>query len=86
MDIDNVFTRIGDFGSSQKKIFYILCPAQVFLGLHALVLAFIGPETEWTCGEKGLKDLASRCVEFETGRCSPEYSNDFSSIVSEVQL
>ena len=82
MDIDNVFTRIGDFGPSQKKVFYILSVGQTFLGLHALILAFIGPEADWTCGENG--DLAPRCAEFEAGKCSPEYHDGFSSIVSEV--
>lgn len=82
MDIDNVFTRIGDFGSAQKKIFYILCTCQIFLGCHALVLAFIGPEPEWSCGEK--KDEVERCTAFEKKDCSPIYSNEFTSIVSEV--
>lgn len=84
MDIDNVFTRIGDFGLSQKKIFFILSSAQTFLGVHALILAFIGPEPLWTCD--GETDPASRCAQFETGKCSPEYSDDFSSIVSQVAV
>lgn len=82
MDIDNVFTRIGDFGSAQKKIFYILCTCQIFLGCHALVLAFIGPEPEWSCGDK--KGEGERCMAFEKEDCSPVYSNEFTSIVSEV--
>lgn len=82
MDIDNVFTRIGDFGSAQKKIFYILCTCQIFLGCHALALAFIGPEPEWSCD--GKEDERERCTAFEKKDCSPLYSNEFTSIVSEV--
>lgn len=81
MDIDNVFARIGDFGSAQKKIFYILCTCQIFLGCHALVLAYIGLEPEWSCGGK---DEVERCAAFEKRDCSPIYSNEFKSIVSEV--
>lgn len=84
MDIDNVFTRIGEFGSAQKKIFYILCTNQIFLGFHALALAFIGPEPAWSCGRK--EDEAERCAAFEKKECSPLYSNEFTSIVSEVYL
>ena len=82
MDIDNVLAKIGDFGWSQKKIFYILCLSQTYLGFHALILTFIGPEPEWTCGGK---NQVLRCPPFENGECTPEYSDEFSSIVSEVE-
>ena len=81
MDIDNVFAKIGDFGSSQKKIFYILCLCQIYLGFQMLIITFIGPESQWTCGGK---NQVLRCPAFEKGECTPEYSDDFTSIVSEV--
>lgn len=81
MDIDNVFARIGDFGWSQKKIFYILCLCQTYLGFHVLILTFIGEEPEWSCGGK---NQVLRCPPFEKGECAPEYSDEFSTIVSEV--
>lgn len=83
MDIDNVFAKIGDFGSSQKKIFYILTVCQIFLGFHMLILTFIGAEPDWTCGGK---NMVLRCAALEKEECSPTYIDDFTSIVSEVSF
>ena len=82
MDIDDVFTKIGDFGSSQKRIFYILSTCQTFIGFHVLILAFIGPEPVWNCVGNGGQVVG--CPAYERGECSPVYSDEFSSIVSQV--
>lgn len=84
MDIDDVFARIGDFGSAQKKIFYILSTCQTFLGLHALILSFIGPEPVWECVGNGGQIMD--CPAYERGKCYPVYIDEFYTIVSEVNL
>ena len=81
MDIDSVLGRIGDFGSAQKKIFFILSIGQTFLSFHMLILAFIGVEPEWNCGGK---NQVLRCSALEKEECVPKYWDDFTSIVSEV--
>ena len=86
MDIDDVFTRIGDFGSAQKKIFHILCTCQIFLGCHALVLTFIGAAPDWGCEDGKDTGAHDKCTMFEQKHCSPLYSTEFSSIVSEVLI
>lgn len=92
MDIDDVFTQIGVYGTSQKKIVYILGSSHIYLCFHALILSFIGSEPDWSCaaGAFGTGETVTPrlkdCVAYEKGRCSPVYSDESSSIVSEVPV
>ena len=87
MDIDDVFTEIGVYGRSQKKVVYILGSSHAFLCFNILILTFIGAEPDWSCagpasGGPSLRD----CVAYEKGECSATFSDESSSIVSEVCL
>ena len=83
MDIEDVFAKIGGYGSSQKKILYILSSCHAYLCFVILILTFIGTEPPWSCSG-GQSQAQGDCVSFERGECSPVYSLEFSSIVSEV--
>jgi len=37
MDVDEVWTHVGEFGPSQKLIFYCLCLAQVFASIQVFI-------------------------------------------------
>ena len=85
MDVDEVFKRIGGFGRSQKTIYFLVNSIHIILGIHALALVFIAVEPNWTCegSVPGVENL-DKCLRFSQGNCSPDYSKDFTSIVSEV--
>ena len=89
MDIDDVFTEIGVYGWSQKVVIYILGSSHTFLCFYILILTFIGTEPDWSCeapsggtSQGGVRDRD--CVAYDKGECSPVYSDESSSIVSEV--
>ena len=94
MDVDEVWTHIGEFGPSQKLIFYCLCLAQVFASLQVFIFSFIGVDPGWKCSmlstkmddsiTVGLEDPSAKCQYYEQGECMPEYSKEFTSIVTEV--
>ena len=82
MDIDEVMKRIGEFGPSQSKTIYLIYLSQLIShGLHVLYFSFISADPGWSCVGKNGKDS---CEMFENGECTPEYSTDFTSIVTEV--
>ena len=90
MDIDDVFTKIGVYGWSQKKVIYILGSSHTFLCFNILILTFIGTEPDWSCAPSSSSTASTSrgnvrdCVAYDKGECSPVYSDESSSIVSEV--
>lgn len=89
MDIEDVFSKIGGYGLSQKKIVYIFSSSHSYLCFVILTLTFIGAEPPWSCPASGSQNgpapqAHEDCVTFERGECSPVYSHEFSSIASEV--
>lgn len=86
MDIEDVFTKIGVYGWSQKKVIYILGSSHTFLCFNILILTFIGTEPDWSCAPSSTSGQGSvrDCVAYDKGECSPVYSDKSSSIVSEV--
>ena len=89
MEVDEVWTYIGEFGSSQKLIFYCLSLVQVFACLQVFIFNFVGVDPGWSCST-GVGDTSSttvvtaKCQLYEEGKCVPEYSKEFTSIVTEV--
>ena len=81
-----MFQKIGGFGRSQKTIYFLVNSVHMVLGFHILGLAFIGVEPpNWTCG-KIVEDQSrdSKCLRFGQEKCLPQYPEDMSSIVTEV--
>ena len=85
MDIDNVMDKIGGFGPAQMKIVALVNLAHIVSGFHALIYSFIATDPGWICTEKNQTSLDD-CALVEKGTCTQEfYSNNFTSIVSEVR-
>ena len=93
MDVDQVWAYVGEFGPSQKLIFYCLCLAQVFASLQVFIFSFIGVDPGWKCNMLPtkvddsitvLEDPSAKCLHYERGECAPEYSKEFTSIITEV--
>ena len=91
MDIETVLARIGGFGRAQKKIFYSVSFLQSLCAVHLLSLPFIGTDPGWSCRAKTAQGTwepvadSEKCSNYERGECTPEYSKEFTSIVSEVR-
>ena len=89
MEIDEVWTHIGEFGSSQKLIFYCLSLVQIFACLQVFIFNFVGVDPGWRCrtgvGETSTTTVVTaNCQLYKEGKCVPEYSKEFTSIVTEV--
>ena len=88
MDIDEALERIGEFGPSQKRIFFLVNLCQVYAALTAFALSFAGNDPGWKCKttskEEVITDPDLRCLRYEQGECEPVYSKEFTSIVTEV--
>ena len=84
-----MWTHIGEFGSSQKLIFYCLSLVQIFACFPVFIFNFVGVDPGWRC-RSGVGEASSttvvtaKCQLFKEGNCVPEYSKEFTSIVTEV--
>ena len=74
--------KIGGCGRAQIKIVFLVQSVHYFVLFHVLSPIFIGVEPKWTCGSS--EEDQDACLRFRQGKCAPKYSNDFTSIVSEV--
>ena len=90
MDIDEVLEKIGDFGPSQRKIYYLLSLTYLWGATIVLLPSFIGLDPGWRCvvdkSNQLQADIRSRCRFYEQGSCTPDYSTEFTSIVTQVRL
>ena len=97
MDIDEALQRIGDLGRVQKKIFFLVSAPHIWSAFHVLALTYIGTDPGWTCtapktrndghigvAVESLSDPDAKCAYYEQGECSPEFSKEYTSIVTEV--
>ena len=95
MDVDEVFEKIGEFGTAQKKIIFLSnLFAHGFLGFQTLLIGFIGRDPGWSCIEPqedtlrvlfGPEDPLA-CEMVEKGACAgPNFKYDSTSIVAEVR-
>lgn len=83
MEVDDAIERIGSFGPSQRKIVCLINCAHLAASFHALCYTFIAEDPGWHCAQS--QDLSrNACAMVEQGACFPQYSSDFTSIVSEV--
>ena len=82
MEVDTVIERIGGFGRGQKKIVYLANLAHLLASFHALSYTFITDDPGWTCPP--FKHPERVCALVKNGTCTPQYSDDFTSIVTEV--
>ena len=87
MDIDEVYTEIGEFGLFQKKIFWSFGFMQAVLALHQVHNVFIGATPTFYCRRGTGNDMLTIMGCPADGKPCDSYSftgDDFTSIVSEV--
>ena len=97
MDIDEVLRRIGDLGPTQKQIFLLISLPHLWGALLILTLPYIGTNPGWKCtapktrnsghigvAVESLSDPDAKCAYYEQGECLPEFSKEYTSIVTEV--
>lgn len=94
MDVDAVFEEIGEFGPAQKRIFYTAnFLFHWFVAFQTLIIAFIGKDPDWSCIDTMTKQPhlllgssdPSACELVESGKCTPDFNKNFTSIVTEVR-
>ena len=94
MDIDEALEKIGDFGPGQKKIFYLCSFIQLWTAVPILLQSFTGVDPGWSCVVDGSHrgdeitnpSNSNECLYYEQDKCTPEYSTEFTSIVTQVSL
>ena len=92
MDVDEVLEKIGDFGPSQRRIYYLICLTHLWIPTVILLPSFTGVDPGWSCVVdesnqlQAVTDIHSRCRYYEQGSCTPDYSTEFTSIVTQVRL
>ena len=90
MDVDEVLEKIGDFGPSQRRIYYLISLTNLWMPIFILLPSFIGADPGWSCdvdeSNQLQTDFRSRCRCYEQGSCTPDYSTEFTSIVTQVRL
>ena len=88
VDMDEVFDEIGQFGRYQKKVFVWYTVYQMLASYFMMVVTFAGRTPQWHCGRDGDYTGSTtdemNCRLYEAGECTPKYSAEFTSIVSEV--
>lgn len=87
MDVDEALERIGEFGPAQKKIYFLVSLCQVYGALTVFAISFTGADPGWRCdgSEANLTDPVAKCIRYELGECKPDYSDKFTSVVTEVR-
>ncbi len=88
MEIDEVFNKIGEFGRSQKKIFFLMNIANVLAAFHVLIFTFIAEEPVWVCAksEDASQPIRTACEMIARGECVPDYLTDYYSIIEQVRV
>ena len=128
MEVDHVFSEIGEFGPVQIKLFFLLGLPMTWMALHTLAPNFICTGPGWTCSIPDpsqppgivwcdpmaarvfqgssysagtlpvqnstvktdvvhsvlVTDPEAKCSLYEQGECVPEFSKDYTSIVTTV--
>jgi len=96
MDVDEVFDKIGDLGTAQKKIVFPLnILVNTFSAFSILIVSFIGLDPDWSCTEKAGSTIKNprllfgsidpkACELYEEGQCDPVFDDKFTSIVTSV--
>ncbi|XP_037072198.1 solute carrier family 22 member 15-like isoform X1 [Pollicipes pollicipes] len=89
MDIDEVFSHIGEFGPAQKKYVLVISLAQVYIASINLNMEFtaFAPEFECYPSEDGSAPLLNACPDNEAAKCARlVYNSNYSTIVTEWNL
>lgn len=89
MDVDGVLGRIGELGRAQWKILILLQLSNTFIALTQMTLPFVGRNPGWNCTSSDAARLPSsvssrKCLLYEHGECTPEFSKEYTTIVTEV--
>ena len=98
MDVDEVFDKIGDLGTAQKKIVFPLnLLVHTFSAFNILIISFIGLDPDWSCTESAGSSTKKpqllygsvdpkACELYEAGQCDPVFEDKFTSIVTSVSF
>ena len=87
MDVDGILSRIGELGRAQWKILVLLQLTSTFVALTQMTLPFVGRNPGWNCTSSDATlppSHSSKCLLYERGECTPKFSKDYTSIVTEV--
>lgn len=86
LDIDEVFTLIGEFGTQQ--VFYFIFAGLVggvYMSGQTLQISFTGAQPSFTCHVDIEKDLFNACPSGNVTACGKiSYHSSFTSIATEV--
>ena len=86
VEMDEAFKKVGEFGRLQKKLLVWFNLFQLVAAFNMLMITFVGRSPVWNCSKTAATDGKLMCHMFETGKCKPVYSQNFTSIVSEVSM
>lgn len=88
MDISEILEKIGGFGHSQMRIIYPLNAVHIYCGLLVMLYVYIGEDPGWTCPQQpdgqDTSSAVDACARVSDGSCTPQFSKEFTSIVTEV--
>ena len=83
MDLDEVFSRLCEFGAHQKRVLYAVALLQVFMACQIVHNVYMGAEPNFVCIQGGKE--VEKCGEKGTHCDSYRFiGDDFTSVVSEV--
>ena len=101
MNVDEVLQRIGGLGATQRRIFLIVGLPHIWISFQVLSSSYVGTDPGWNCTRplsgvrdhrvydsvdvRTLTDIEVKCAYYEQGDCVPQYSKEYTSIVTEVR-
>jgi len=84
MEIDEAFKIVGEYGSLQRRVFWSMAIPQIFVAWQHFLNAFVGAEPHFQCIGTD-KKVYTDCKSARDNLCHNfEFSDNFTSIVSEV--
>ncbi|XP_045609975.2 solute carrier family 22 member 15-like isoform X1 [Procambarus clarkii] len=90
LTIDDVYDKIGHFGSSQKVYFALLCVLHGWCAFHQLLTVFVGLDPTFKCyakdGEPKSEPLINQCFDDSPQNCTITYTTEYKSFASEWNL
>ena len=84
MDVDEAYEKIGEYGKLQVKLFWSLAVFNIFQAFHQVHMLYMGAVPHFKCISKHGKEFDG-CANGTTCN-SYWYSNEFTSVVTEVGL
>ncbi|XP_043244150.1 organic cation transporter protein-like [Amphibalanus amphitrite] len=89
MDVDEIYSHIGEFGPMQKKYVFGICLSSLYTAFINLNLEFAAFTPEFSCYPKdgGSTPLLNRCPNNEISKCVDfKYHSNYTTLVTEWDL